>query len=247
MPNELNQFATFKPIEIANDSRVQEARQYYQDNGLVPDNPFMTKFLDQATTTQSIPNISTPSKDMDIAALLANKLTKAPLSTPDEALEAVSGNAKRSAGPIPKNAKEFIKMYGPAAQEASWKSGVAKDLLLAQVALETEWGKYAPGYNFAGIKADSSWTGKSQTLMTKEQGKNGLYSIAQKFRVYDSPEEGFKGYISFLMNNKRYKPLVGVSDPYVAADIMSKTGYATDKNYKSKLQSVIKMIQSSNK
>ena len=133
-----HEFATLKPITLSDDSKKDEIKDYYVNNNITPDNPFMIKFLDKSSTTSSIPNISTPSKDIDIAALLANRLTKAPLSTPDEALEAVSGNAKRSAGPIPKNAKEFIKMYGPAAQEASRKSGVAKDLLLAQVALETQ-------------------------------------------------------------------------------------------------------------
>jgi flagellar protein FlgJ len=84
-----------------------------------------------------------------------------------------------------------------------------------------------------------------QTLKTHEQGASGLYNTIAKFRAYNSPDEGFKDYVSLLANNTRYKDLIGVSNPYEAAEIMSKTGYATDKNYKQKLQSIIKQIQQS--
>jgi hypothetical protein len=130
MPNELNQFATFKPIEIANDSRAQEARQYYQDNGLVPDNPFMTKFLDQATTTQSIPNISTPSKDTDIAALLVNKLTKVPMSTPEKALNDINVNASvfTPKVSVSQKAKEAIKFFMGKGYTKEVASGITGNL-----------------------------------------------------------------------------------------------------------------------
>lgn len=38
-------FATFKPVGIALDSKQEEARKYYEDNNLAPDNEFMANFL----------------------------------------------------------------------------------------------------------------------------------------------------------------------------------------------------------
>lgn len=65
--------------------------------------------------------------------------------------------------------------------------------------------------------------------------------------MYDSPQEGFKDYVKFLSVNKRYKPLKGILDPYKAAEIMGKSGYATDANYTSKLKNMIKSIQEAKK
>jgi flagellum-specific peptidoglycan hydrolase FlgJ len=79
--------------------------------------------------------------------------------------------------------------------------------------------------------------------MTKEF-ENGKYvSKPQTFRAYDSPEEGLKGYVDFLATNKRYGGLKGVVDPFEAADLMGKTGYATDPNYSTSLKNVIRQIQ----
>ena len=176
MPNELNQFATFKPIEIANDSRVQEARQYYQDNGLVPDNPFMTKFLDQATTTQSIPNISTPSKDMDIAALLANKLTKAPLSTPEKAFDDVNVNVANFTpkASVSQKAKEAIKFFMGKGYTKEMASGIAGNLYaesgLNHLRPQNNGG---PGFGLA------QWEGPRQAHFKQVMGKDVQKSTAQ--------------------------------------------------------------------
>jgi len=98
------------------------------------------------------------------------------------------------------------------------------------------------GNNVGGIKAGGSWKGQSQSLKTKEEGSNGLYSTNQNFRAYGTPEEGFKDYVSLLKS--KYKNVIGVNDPYKAAEIMSKSGYATDPKYKEKLQAIIKQVQS---
>ena len=74
--------------------------------------------------------------------------------------------------------------------------------------------------------------------------ENGKYvKKPQSFRAYNTVEEGFKGYIDMLMSNNRYRGLKGINDPYKAAEIMGKTGYATDPNYTAKLQNIIKQLQ----
>ena len=82
----------------------------------------------------------------------------------------------------------------------------------------------------------------TQILNTTEF-ENGKYvKKPQTFKAYSTPEEGFEGYASFLSQNKRYKNIIGVKDPMLAADIMSKTGYATDPKYKQKLQAIIQQL-----
>lgn len=69
-----------------------------------------------------------------------------------------------------------------------------------------------------------------------------MHKTNQEFRAYDSPEQGFQGYVDFIKRNKRYNPVKGVSDPFVAASIMGKTGYATDPDYTQKLTSILKTV-----
>lgn len=64
----------------------------------------------------------------------------------------------------------------------------------------------------------------------------------QKFRVYDTLEEGFNDYIRLLANSDRYASVIGVTDPYEAAELMGKSGYAEAKNYGKSLKDVIDSI-----
>ena len=144
----------------------------------------------------------------------------------------------------PGTSHEFMRQYGKLISDKADSLGLAKDMLLAQIALETGWGGKTPGHNIGGIKADSNWKGRTQVLSTMEYSPSrGNYRTDQTFRKYDTPEEGVEDYFNFLQKNKRYKPLFGELDPYKAVDIMAKTGYATDKKYKPKLYELVKQIQ----
>lgn len=139
----------------------------------------------------------------------------------------------------------FIKEFTPSVEYHSKRLGLSPDLMLAQIALETGWGKSAPGYNYGGQKVGSKYKGKSQTFNTKEFVSGlGLTPVTgEKFRAYDSAEEGIKGYFDFFESYDRYKPLFGVGDPIKGADLMAKAGYATDPKYSSKLKNIVKTIQ----
>ena len=52
--------------------------------------------------------------------------------------------------------KEFVKKYHPFALETERKTGIDARFTLAQAALETGWGKSAPGNMFFGVKAGPS-------------------------------------------------------------------------------------------
>lgn len=245
-------FAQFIPITDIRDENREQLRRYYLDNNLAPDNDMLKKYLNWPTT-EATPVSANGSKksvtpQVDIGQVLANisfaPKTVATATQPTTINSNVSAATPVTTGPVPKNKKEFLAKYGESAERAAKESGISKELLLAQIALETGWGKHTPGNNIGGIKANKSWKGKKQALTTTEHEKGKNVRRPESFRIYDTPEEGFKGYVDFLMSNKRYHVLKGISDPYQAAAVMGTTGYATDPNYTTNLQNVIKQIQS---
>ena len=63
----------------------------------------------------------------------------------------------------------FKEKYLPYAMESERKTGISAIFILAQAALETGWGKYAPGNMFFGIKASATTPAeKRQLLRTQE-------------------------------------------------------------------------------
>lgn len=143
-----------------------------------------------------------------------------------------------------KTPKEFLERYEKMATDSSKQTGISKDLILAQLALESGWGEHINQNNIGNIKPGAGWKGNRQTLMTTEYDpKKGYSKLNQEFRAYNTPEEGFKDYASFLISNARYKPVIGIEDPYKAAEVMAKTGYATDPQYAEKLKNIITKIK----
>jgi len=68
---------------------------------------------------------------------------------------------------------DWVKAMFPFAQAAESVTGVPALLSVAQSAIETGYGKHAPGNNFFGIKAGKSWNGAIQLLPTWECGDTG--------------------------------------------------------------------------
>ena len=106
--------------------------------------------------------------------------------------------------------------------------------IIAQAILESGWGKSslaATYHNYFGLKCGSSWKGKSVNLATKEEYKAGTYTnITANFRVYDSMEEGIKGYFEFIQYD-RYENLKGITDPQKYLETIKADGYATSSKY----------------
>lgn len=70
-------------------------------------------------------------------------------------------------------ASEFLIKYYPYAKESESRSKIPAFFILAQAGIESRWGNSAPGNNFFGKKAFSSWKGATQKLKTWECGKTG--------------------------------------------------------------------------
>jgi hypothetical protein len=131
---------------------------------------------------------------------------------------------------------DFYNTYLPYAQQASQRTGLDPRLILAQSAIESGWGKHAPGNNMFGIKSHGQPGGN--TLGTTEYGPNGAYRTTDSFRAYDHPGDSFGGYADFLLSNPRYKDVMGAQGLEAQAQALGKSGYATDPNYGSSVLSL---------
>lgn len=147
--------------------------------------------------------------------------------------------------------EEFISTMLPMAQKAAERIGVDPRYLVAQAALETGWGKSIirdqdgdSSHNLFGIKAGSSWGGDSARALTSEYVNGNKVKEVAAFRSYDSFEQSFHDYVSFLQNNDRYSDaLDSTQRPEQFMKELQRAGYATDPNYARKVAQIAKQMQ----
>ena len=120
---------------------------------------------------------------------------------------------------------EFTRKFMPEAIAAGQKTGLDPRMILAQAALESDWGKRAPGGNMFGIK------GPGQSLMTNEYRNGQMVREMASFRTFASPEASFDGYADFINNNPRYAAMRAAKGLDAQAAELGKSGYATAPNY----------------
>ena len=146
--------------------------------------------------------------------------------------------------------QKFIQGLWPQAQEAGEQLGVAPSNLLAQAALETNWGRNLPhdvaghsSNNLFGVKATGSWTGPSVQAQTSEVSAQGSSSEMAPFRSYADATQSFQDYVSLLRNNPRYAAALNTgSDARAFATGLQRGGYATDPDYARKVSAVANNI-----
>lgn len=131
--------------------------------------------------------------------------------------------------------EEFINIIAPLIVTEGKKRGYSVfSTVIAQAIIESNSGKSILGYkyhNYFGMKCGSRWKGKSVNLKTKEEYTVGtLTTIKDNFRVYDSMEEGVKGYYDFI-STKRYANLKESKTYVEYAENLKADGYATSSKY----------------
>ena len=118
--------------------------------------------------------------------------------------------------------------------------------VIAQAVLESGWGesRLASQYhNYFGLKCGTRWTGRSVNMRTQEEYREGtLASIRDNFRVFDSMEEGVKGYFEFIQL-ERYRNLQGIRDPQEYLETIRADGYATSFSYVENCMKVIRQYE----
>lgn len=130
----------------------------------------------------------------------------------------------------------FIDRIQPHAEAAARELGVPVQYLMAQAALESGWGRAAPGNNLFGIKADRGWQGQSHQSATHEFVDGAMQGQSARFRSYGSEAESFANYVDFLRENPRYREALGqAGDGRQFIQHLQSAGYATDPDYAEKV------------
>jgi flagellar protein FlgJ len=140
----------------------------------------------------------------------------------------------------------FARALWPDAQQAAQQLGVSPVTLLAQAALETNWGRSVPqaagagtSNNLFGIKATGGWSGPAVASSTQEYSGGLPSTVTAQFRAYESPSQCFRDYVSLLRGNPRYAAALGTGgDVQAFGRALQQGGYATDPAYASKLTAV---------
>jgi flagellum-specific peptidoglycan hydrolase FlgJ len=156
---------------------------------------------------------------------------------------------------IPLSRVDFIKKYDTFITNLLLNTGILKGTLYSQAIIESST---KPTYlvgssvlskqanNLFGIKANKGYKGNFYIIQTREQKPNGEnYFVDAKFRKYNSVEDSIKDYVLFLQENKRYRDngFFQAKTVKEQADVLQKSGYATDKNYSTLIDSVYNSIK----
>lgn len=132
--------------------------------------------------------------------------------------------------------EEFVSQMMPYAMQVSEQTGIDPRIIIAQGALESGWGKSAPGNNYFGIKSHGKPGG--QTLATNEVVNGQTQRINDSFRTFGGMGESVQGYGEFMRENPRYRPMMEAQGLDAQIQALGESGYATDPNYASKIRSI---------
>jgi peptidoglycan hydrolase FlgJ len=140
----------------------------------------------------------------------------------------------------------FVRDVWQQAQQAGQQLGVDPVNVVAQAALETNWGRSVPhdgggqsSNNLFGIKAGSSWGGAAAASRTQEFANGAAATVTDNFRCYADNTQGFEDYVALLRGNPRFSgALNSGSDVHAFASALQRGGYATDPDYARKVTAV---------
>ncbi len=143
--------------------------------------------------------------------------------------------------------QDFVQQLMPLAKKAADRLGVKPEVLLAQAALETGWGRHisrhadgSSSYNLFNIKAGNDWEGDRVGIRTLEY-RNGLARHEHAaFRAYHSYADSFADYVNFLKSGPRYQSALEQADnPKTFIRELHGAGYATDPDYANKVINIM--------
>lgn len=105
----------------------------------------------------------------------------------------------------PENPQTFIQDLWPHAKKAAADSGLTPEVLIAQSALETDWGKKIikddngkTSLNLFALKADNNWEGGRAVVSTIENRDGISQRERVSFRAYGSLSESMNDYVEHM-------------------------------------------------
>lgn len=229
-------FSEFTPFNI--EEYKEDLKDFYNKRNLEISNAFFKNYIDniQNNNTSNISAFPSLPNNLKLPQTLISE-------TPIKTSEVTSNNQSSYKAPVLKlkSQKEFIQTFKPLADNAEKIYGIDSKFILAQLALETGWGRSIQGNNPGNIKA-YNWSGKKQSFNVPEYIKGQRQIKSEQFRVYNTLQEGFNDYVKLLSGSQRYKGIKGL-DTENAINFISGSGYATDPNYATKLKQIVKNIK----
>lgn len=226
--NELAPRTTSKPVGVSGTEDALD--DWIQDFMRMSDNVQMQAL--GADDKQQAPAISAINY-----ALTPHLLSKPQVAT-------VRGGQKSSISPTQEN---FVMMLKPHAEKAAAELQINPDVLIAQVALETGWGKHVihdrageNSFNLFNIKAGGQWQGEKVNVNTLEYRNGVAEQEKSDFRKYNGYAESFSDYVRLIKNSPRYEQVLATGKNSSAyAEALQSAGYATDPQYAKKIKSLL--------
>lgn len=141
----------------------------------------------------------------------------------------------------------FVAGVWDAAQASAAQLGVPPELLIAQAAHETGWGRSVPrlpdgrsSHNLFGIKTGSTWHGQRVVQSTLEVVDGVTVRQQAAFRAYDSFADAFADYAALVTTSPRYRTALAQSaSPAGYLEGLQAGGYATDPHYADRVLAVL--------
>ncbi len=142
---------------------------------------------------------------------------------------------------------EFIDAILPRAKEVQATHGVRPSILIAQAALESDWGNSTlsqESNNYFGIKGANA----EKQYRTREFASNEWTEIQASFKQYASMAESVKDYADLMLygtswDSDYYSKVLEANNYQEAAYSLQEAGYATDPNYGDKIIQIIEQHQ----
>ena len=144
--------------------------------------------------------------------------------------------------------KEFIARIAPLAQNEEKKYRIKASIIIAQAALESNWGQsqLASKYNnLFGVKGDAN---NGTLLATKEYVIGQWITVEDYFVVYPSWKASVEAHSKLFVEGtgwdaNHYRAVLEATNYKQAAQALQEKGYATDPDYATKLINLIEEYQ----
>lgn len=136
----------------------------------------------------------------------------------------------------------FYRDIVPVIVNTAFKNGYNfPSAIIAQAICESNWNRSSLSskyFNLFGMKAGTSWKGKSVNMKTKEEYNSQLVSIKDNFRAWDNLQDGIDGYFQFIQKD-RYKNLKTATSPEEYIKLLKQDGWATSSSYVNTLTKIL--------
>ncbi|MFL9882038.1 glucosaminidase domain-containing protein [Paraburkholderia agricolaris] len=133
----------------------------------------------------------------------------------------------------------FIDSHLAKAQEIQRRYGIPAGIVIAQSALETNWGRRVVGNAYFGVKGRAP-DGSSATFTTHEIVGGASVQIQGTFRAYSGFDDAAEDYAQTVSGDPKYRTCYTQPSASKCAVALQHNGYATDKHYAAKLNAIIR-------